>query len=89
MHISETSLDLQPGDWIIWQDEEIKAEGTVTFVAPGMVGKVLSRYPKESMREAVSEMVGHPIGKRVLVEFENGMRILMDPEMKWKRMLKQ
>ncbi len=87
MQASEASLDLQPGDWIIRKDEEIKAEGTVTFVAPGMVGKVLSsRHPRESMREAVSEMIGHPIYKRVLVEFENGMRILIDAEMKWKRM---
>jgi len=89
MQASEASLDLQPGDWIIWKDEEIKAEGTVTFVAPGMVGKVLSRHPEESMHKAVSEMVGHPIDKRVLVEFENGMRILIDAEMKWERMQEQ
>ena len=89
MQASEDLLDLQPGDWIIWKDEEIKAEGTVTFIAPGMVGKVLSRHPKESMREAVSEMVGYPIDKRVLIEFENGMRILIDAEMKWERIQEQ
>ena len=71
-------LNLQVGDWIIWQDEEIKAEGRVTFVAPGMVGKVLSLHPNTEMQEAVSEMVGEPINKRALVEFENGMRILID-----------
>lgn len=63
MHISEDLLDLQLGDWIIWQDEEIKAEGAVTFVAPGMVGKVLSLHPKREIQEAVSEMIGHPIDK--------------------------
>ena len=44
-----------------------------TFVAPGMVGKVLSLHPKEEMRQAVEEMLDQPMAKRALVEFENGM----------------
>jgi len=82
-------LNLQPGDWIIWQDEEIKTEGTVTFVAPGMVGKVLSLHPNTEMQEAVSEMVGEPMNKRALVEFETGMKMLIGAGMKWEKMRRQ
>ena len=42
MHISEASMDLQPGDWIIWQDERINMEDGPAFVSTGMKGKVIS-----------------------------------------------
>ncbi len=54
-----------------------------------MVGRVLSVHPKKEMQKAASEMVGDPITKRALVEFENGMRILIDAGMKWEKMRKQ
>ena len=58
--MTEDSLDLWPGDYILYQDEEIREEDGVTFVAPGMVGKVLSVHPKEEMRQAVEEAAGIP-----------------------------
>ena len=78
----EDSLNLQPGEYILYQDQEIREEDAITFVAPGMVGKVLSVHPKEEMRQAVSEMVEIPINKGALVEFENGMQIVLSPGMK-------
>ena len=60
-------------------------EDTIAFPAPGMVGKVLSVHPKEEMRKAVSEMVGVPIPRRALVEFENDVQILLSPGMKWEK----
>ena len=38
------SLNLQVGDFIIWQDEAIEVEGHPAFVAPGMRGEVLSLH---------------------------------------------
>ena len=32
---------------------------------------------------SATEMIGQPIDKRALVEFENGMQILLSPGMKW------
>lgn len=70
----EDSLDLQPGDYILYQDEEIREEDGVTFVAPGIVGKVLSIHSREEMRGAVQEMLDQSIPRRALVEFENGIQ---------------
>ncbi len=38
------TLNLQVGDFIIWQDEAIEVEGRPALVAPGMKGKVLSLH---------------------------------------------
>ncbi len=38
------TLNLQIGDWIIWQDEAVEVEGQPALVAPGMKGKVLSLH---------------------------------------------
>ncbi|MDA2934689.1 hypothetical protein MYX82_10155 [Acidobacteria bacterium AH-259-D05] len=38
--------DPQPGNYIIWQDEEIRSSRQ-EFVSPGMVGKVISVRPPE------------------------------------------
>ncbi len=38
------TLNLQVGDFIIWQDEAFKMEGQPALVAPGMKGKVLSLH---------------------------------------------
>ena len=77
----DDSLDLEPGDYILYQDDEIREEGGTTLVAPGMVGKVLPVHPREEMRQAVSEMAGIPTVRRALIEFENGMQILLSPGM--------
>ena len=87
--MAQDSLDLQPGGYILYQDEEIREENTVTFVAPGMVGEVLSIHPKEEMRQAVEEMAGIPMDRRALVQFENGLQILLSPGMKWDNVREQ
>jgi len=59
----QQSLNLQVGDWIIWQDEAIYAEEGPAVLSPGMRGRVISlhdsfyldvvqgrRYPAESCR---------------------------------------
>ena len=85
MGFSEDILDLQPGDWIIRQDEEIKpAEGGFTFVTPGMVGKVLSMHPDEDLRQSVCELVGQPIPLRALVEFEKSYCQMLCTAWAWK-----
>jgi hypothetical protein len=38
------TLGLQVGDFIIWQDEAVEAEGRPALVSPGMKGKVLSLH---------------------------------------------
>jgi len=38
------SLNLQVGDFIIWQGEAIELEGQPAMVTPGMKGKVLSLH---------------------------------------------
>ena len=35
--MAQHPLDLQPDDYILYQDEEIREEDRVTFVAPGTV----------------------------------------------------
>ncbi len=57
------TLNLQVGDFIIWQDEAIEMEGQP--VEPGMKGESLP--PK------------------AIVEFENGMRRMIDERMRWER----
>ncbi len=36
------TLNLEVGDFIIWQDEAVEMEGQPAVVTPGMKGKVLS-----------------------------------------------
>ena len=36
------TLDLQVGDFIIWQDESIEVEGQPAVVEPGIKGEVIS-----------------------------------------------
>ena len=38
------TLNLQVGDFIIWQDEAIEMEGQPAVVTPGMKGKMLSLH---------------------------------------------
>jgi len=75
------TLNLQIGDWIIWQDEAVEVEGRPALVAPGMKGKVLSLH--DGFHLDVAEVA--PIPPRAMVQFENGMRLMVDERMKWER----
>ncbi len=75
------SLGLDVGDVIIWQDEAVEVEGRPALVAPGMKGKVLSLH--DGFHLDVAEVA--PIPPRAMVQFENGMRLMVDERMKWER----
>jgi len=79
-----STLNLQVGDWIIWQGEEIKSEGEPAAVSPGMRAKVLSLH--EGAHLDVNG--GGTIPARVVVQFENGMSLLVDRRMKWEKVTK-
>ena len=73
------TLNLKVGDTIIWQDEAIEMEGQP--VAPGMKGKVLSLH--DGFHLDVAEV--EPIPPKAIVQFENGMRLMVDERMKWEK----
>ncbi len=74
------SLNLEVGDFIIWQDEAVEVEGRPALVAPGMKGKVLSLH--DGFHLDVARVA--PIPPRAMVQFENGMRLMVDERMRWK-----
>jgi len=73
------TLNLKVGDWIIWRDEAIELEGQPAVVTPGMKGKVLSLH--DGFHLDVVQV--KPIPPRAIVQFENGMRLMVDERMKW------
>jgi len=75
------SLNLQVGDFIIWQSEAIEIEARPALVAPGMKGKVLSLH--DGFHLDVAEVA--PIPPRAMVQFENGRSLMVDERMKWER----
>ena len=75
------SLNLKVGDTIIWQDEAVEVEARPALVAPGMKGKVLSLH--DGFHLDVAEVA--PIPPRARVQFENGMRLMVDQRMKWEK----
>ncbi len=75
------TLNLQVGDFIIWQDEAIEVEGQPVLVSPGMKGKVISLHDGFHLDVVQVE----PILPKAIVEFENGMRLMVDERLKWER----
>ncbi len=75
------SLGLQVGDWIVWRDEAVEAEGRPALVATGMKGKVLSLH--DGFHLDVAEVA--PIPPRARVQFESGMSLMVDERMKWEK----
>ncbi len=59
------NVNLQVGDFIIWQDEAIEMEGQPAVVAPGMKGKA--------------------IPPKAIVQFDSGMRLMVDARMMWEK----
>ena len=62
------TLNLEVGDFIIWQDEAVKVEGQAAVVTPGMKGEVMSLHDGFHLDVAQVE----PIPPRAVVQFENG-----------------
>ena len=75
------TLNLQVGDWIIWQDEAIQVEGQAALVSPGMKGKVISLHDGFHMDVVQVE----PIPPKAVVQFDNGSTLMVDQRLKWAR----
>jgi len=75
------SLNLKVGDFIIWQDEAIEVEGQPAFVSPGMKGKVISLHDGFHL----DVVQGEAIPPKAIVQFDNGITLMMDERMKWER----
>jgi len=73
------NLNLQVGDFIVWQDVEL--EGQPALVSQGMKGQVLSL--NDGFRLDVIQ--GGSVLPKAIVEFENGMRLMVDERMRWER----
>ncbi len=77
------TLNLQVGDTIIWQDEAIEVEGQPALVAPGMRGEVISLH--DGFHLDVADVA--PIPPKAIVQFDSGMRLMVDERMKWERVM--
>ncbi len=75
------TLNLQVGDFIIWQDKAIEVEGQAALVSPGMKGKVLSLH--DGFHLDVTQV--EPIPPKAIVQFDNGLTLMVDERMKWER----
>ena len=84
-HLAEYSLNLQVGDQIIWQGEEIKSENGLALVSRGMKGKVLSLHDGAHL----DVVRGGSIPVRAFVEFESGASLLVDKRHKWEKVSKK
>ena len=75
------SLGLQVGDCIIWHDEAIETQDGPAFVSPGMKGKVISLHDGFHL----DVVQGKPIPPKAVVQFDNGMTLMVDERMQWER----
>ena len=75
------TLNLQVGDFIVWHDEAIEVEGQAALVSPGMRGKVLSLH--DGFHLDVTQ--GEPIPPKAIVQFDNGMTLMVDERLKWEK----
>ena len=74
-------LDLEIGDTIIWRGDGMRIrndEEGMILISPGMKGKVITR--SENLLAHAARKAGLPItaGPWVLVQFENGFRLVVD-----------
>ena len=75
------TLNLEVGDFIIWQDEAIEVEGQPAVVTPGMKSEVISLH--DGFHLDVADVA--PIPPKAIVQFESGMRLMVDERMRWER----
>ncbi len=71
------TLNLQVGDFIVWQDVELEGQP----VSQGMKGRVLSLHDGFHL----DVLQGGSVLPKAIVEFENGMRLMVDERMNWER----
>ena len=78
---AEDSLNLQVGDQIVWQGEEMKVEGGPALVSLGMKGQIISLLDGFHM-----DMIqGGNVPPKALVKFASGISLLVDNGMKWEK----
>jgi len=86
-------LNLQVGDYIIWQDEQISIKDAqdqrTCIVSPGMVGKVIKRSDNPLAQQLKEEGVPINAGPWALVEFENGFKLMVREGIKFEKMREQ
>ncbi len=82
---SKESLHLAVGDWIIWQDAEIKSEDGFAIVSLGMKGQVISLHDGFQM----DQIQRGSVPPKALVRFENGISLLVDLKMKWEKLTEE
>ncbi len=70
-------INLQVGDWIIWQDEAVEMDGQPALVSQGMKGRVLSLHDGFHL----DVIQGGSVPPKANLEFENGMRLMVDKRM--------
>ncbi len=68
------ALNLEVGDFIIWKGEAIEVEAQPALVTPGMRGEVISLH--DGFHLDVAQV--KPIPPKAIVQFENGMRLMVD-----------
>jgi hypothetical protein len=61
--------------------KSLEVEGQPAFVTPGMKGEVTSLH--DGFHLDVAQV--KPIPPKAIVQFENGMRLMLDERMKWER----
>ena len=85
-------VDLEIGDTIIWRGEGMRicndTEGMM-LISPGMKGKVITR--SENLLAHTARKAGMSVdgGPWVLVEFENGFRMVVDSRARVERVKEQ
>ena len=73
------SLNLEVGDFIIWQDEAVEVEGQPAVVTPGMKDKVSSLHDGFHL----DVMQGKAIPPKAVVRFDSGITLMVDERMRW------
>ena len=90
---TKDQLNLQIGDYIIWQDEQISVKDdqgqSTCIVSPGMVGKVIKRSDNPLAQKLREEGVPIQAGPWALVEFENGFRLMVREGIRFEKMREQ
>ncbi len=77
----QQTLNLKVGDWIVWRDEAIESEDGPAVLSPGMKGKVISLHDGFHLDVVQRDA----IPPKAVVQFENGMTLMVDERMKWER----
>ncbi len=75
------TLNLEVGDFVIWQDEAIEVEGQPAVVTPGMRGEVISLHDGFHLDVTQAD----PVLPTAIVQFESGMALVVDERMRWER----